>query len=96
MTTTYSWRSAAVVGSLLALGLVGGPILPDYYVPEVRAYLPSLVLIPASIAFSFACFRSPVRDDRLFGVLGCVIGGGLFVAFVLRALYYLGVVPAWV
>jgi len=89
----YSWRAAAVVGSLLLLGLAGWPILPDYYEPEVRSYLPSLLCIPASVGFGIACFRSPAHGDRLFGWVGCLLGGGLLVAFACRALYYLGVLP---
>jgi hypothetical protein len=86
----YSWRAAGVVGSLLLLGLAGWPILPDYYEPEVRSYL---LCIPASVGFGLACFRSPAQGDRLFGWVGCLLGGGLLVAFACRTLYHLGVLP---
>jgi hypothetical protein len=91
---TYSWRSAGVVVSLLMLGLAGWPILPDFYAQEIRSYLPSLVCIPASIVFAFTCFHSPVRGDRIFGLIGWAIGGTLFVAFVFRALHHIGLMPA--
>jgi hypothetical protein len=86
METAFSWRSAAVVGCFLALGMVGWPIVPDYYAREARAYLPSIILIPASIGFGMSCFRSPARGDRLFGWVGCMLGGGLALLFAWRAL----------
>jgi hypothetical protein len=90
MPTTYSWRSAAVVGCLLALGLLGWSVVPDFYAREVRAYLPSLLLVPGSVGFGMSCFHSPACGDRPFGWIGRVLGLGLTLLFAWRPLALLG------
>jgi hypothetical protein len=91
---SHSWRSAVVIASLLVLALAGGPLLPDFDGQKLIDYWRCLLGIPVSITLGIACLRSSARGDRLYGVVSCLIGGGLFIAFVLRSLYHLGVAPA--
>jgi hypothetical protein len=85
----YTWRSAAVSASLLLIvlgALLGWPILPEAGRWSVREYVPALIGITASIAFSLESLRSAYDGDFRFGAFGLVSGGFLFVAFVYLSL----------
>jgi hypothetical protein len=78
---SLTWRGGLAFALLAAVGGLGPTLFPSAYIPDIKSYLWSVIVLALAVGTGVSAVRSPVRGDRVIG-LAVTFVGGLLIALI--------------